>query len=169
MRPFYLYGPDEVRGELVPVVINPRCCVVRRSNLAPGERACAYRYLQSIEDVASAILRGREQPPTGAVNIASGVPRHGVREICVKNRRRAQSCRFTQKSYALPTRLPEPIYLLSPVITQASREGHRAGTALYARRGIASNDRLVEELLTRRTFVADDGETDPWHECLDAD
>jgi UDP-glucuronate decarboxylase len=107
LRPFYLYGPDEDRRRLVPVVINSLLSG-QETKLVPGERV---RDFLHIEDVASAICAVAESQLTGAVNIASGVPTT-VREIALKIGEALDRADLL-KLGALPYATSEPIYLLA--------------------------------------------------------
>jgi nucleoside-diphosphate-sugar epimerase len=107
VRPFYLYGPDEDRRRLVPVVINS-LLRGQETKLVPGERVRDYLH---IEDVASAICAVAGSRLRGAVNIASGVP-VTVREIALKIGEALGRIDLL-KIGALPYAASEPIYLLA--------------------------------------------------------
>ncbi len=107
LRPFYLYGPDEDRRRLVPVVINS-LLRGQETKLVPGERVRDYLH---IEDVASAICTVAGSRITGPVNIASGIP-VTVREIAVKIGEALNRIDLL-KFGALPYAVSEPIYLLA--------------------------------------------------------
>ena len=107
LRPFYLYGPDEDRRRLVPVVINS-LLRGQETKLVPGERVRDYLH---IEDVASAICAVAGSQLTGAVNIASGVP-ITVREIALKIGEALDRVDLL-KLGALPYAASEPLYLLA--------------------------------------------------------
>jgi nucleoside-diphosphate-sugar epimerase len=107
LRPFYLYGPDEDRRRLVPVVINS-LLRGQETKLVLGERVRDYLH---IEDVASAICAVAGSQLTGAVNMASGVP-VTVREIALKIGEALDRVDLL-KLGALPYAASEPIYLLA--------------------------------------------------------
>lgn len=78
-RFFYLYGPFENPGRLVPVVVNG-LLKGETVKLPPGEQVRDYLH---IEDVAGAVCAVAASRLTGAVNIGSGQP-VAVRDVALK-------------------------------------------------------------------------------------
>jgi nucleoside-diphosphate-sugar epimerase len=70
LRFFYLYGPQEYPGRLVPYVIRS-LLQGNEVKLTPGEQV---RDFLHVSDVASAIVSVAQSPLTGIVNIGSGEP-----------------------------------------------------------------------------------------------
>jgi nucleoside-diphosphate-sugar epimerase len=69
-RLFFLYGPREVPGRLVPSVIR---ALLAGQPIATGANG-HLRDFMFVEDVAAAVVALLDSPVVGAVNIASGVP-----------------------------------------------------------------------------------------------
>lgn len=67
-RIFFLYGPNEQRGRLVPDIINN----LLQGNPAPSSHGNQLRDFMHVKDVARAFVDVLESKWTGAVNIASG-------------------------------------------------------------------------------------------------
>jgi nucleoside-diphosphate-sugar epimerase len=78
-RLFFLYGPGERRGRLVPDVVN----ALLRGQRAPCSWGGQIRDFLLAEDAADALVRLLISPVTGAVNIASGVP-ISIRDIVLR-------------------------------------------------------------------------------------
>ncbi len=69
-RLFFMYGPDEAPGRLVPAVIRP----LLRGHPAQTTAGGQVRDFMHVEDVARALVAIAQSPVTGAVNVASGRP-----------------------------------------------------------------------------------------------
>lgn len=78
-RVFFLYGPHEPPGRLVPAVIVP----LLRGEPAPVGDGLAERDFMHVADVAAALVTVLDSPHQGAVNIAAGVCRP-MREVVLE-------------------------------------------------------------------------------------
>lgn len=118
-RPFFLYGPREAPGRLVPSVIRS---LLAGDTIATSSGGQVRDYMH-VEDVASAVVALLKSPVTGEVNIASGV---GVTvteivEQIVQLIGRPELIR----SGALPDRSWEPPRLVADVGRLREEVGHR--------------------------------------------
>ncbi len=116
-RLFFMYGPREAPGRLVPSVVRP---------LLAGERAPAtsgeqVRDFMHIDDVAAALSAVAASEVTGAVNIASGEG-VAVREVVELIGELTGAPQLLERG-ALPTRAAEP----ARIVGSAERLGLEVG------------------------------------------
>jgi nucleoside-diphosphate-sugar epimerase len=123
-RLFFLYGPREAPGRLVPSAIR---AVLAGEPIVTGsgERARDFMY---VEDVASALAALLDSAVVGAVNIASGV-RVTVGEV-VEQIARSSGRPELARSGGLPDRPGEPPLLLADVTRLRDEVGFRPRWAL---------------------------------------
>lgn len=69
-RPFFVYGPDEPEGRLVPAVLGPLLSG-GEAKVSSGEQVRDFSHVDDVADALAAILGS---DATGVVNVGSGVP-----------------------------------------------------------------------------------------------
>ncbi len=118
-RLFFLYGPRETPGRLVPSVIRS---LLNGEAVVTGSGAQVRDFLH-VEDVAGAVVALLDSSVLGAVNIASGVP-VGVGEVVEQIVRVIGHPELVRRG-ALPERPGEPPLLLADVTRLREEVGFR--------------------------------------------
>lgn len=124
-RIFFVYGPGEPEGRLVPSV--GRALLAGRP--VPTTRGDQLRDFMHVEDAAAALVALAESDTTGAVNIASGDP-VAVREVCDTLARLTGRPDLLQPG-ALPEREGDPPRLVADVARLREEVGFVPRIALY--------------------------------------
>jgi nucleoside-diphosphate-sugar epimerase len=123
-RPFFIYGPREAPGRLVPSVV---CSLLRGTAVATssGEQL---RDFMHVEDVAGALVALLDSTVTGDVNIASGVG-VTVGEVVERIVRLIGRPELIRRG-SLPARPGEPPRLVADVARLREEVGYRPRTEL---------------------------------------
>jgi nucleoside-diphosphate-sugar epimerase len=124
-RLFFLYGPGEAPGRLVPSVIGPLLSGERAQSTA-GEQVRDFMYVRDVADALAALVRS---DVTGPVNIASG---HGVSiaEVLGQIGALIGSPELIDRG-ARPTPASEPPRIVADVTRLEQEVGFRARVSLH--------------------------------------